>query len=409
MRGFIYLIFLSLLLVSCGNDPVAGGTDVEVGGTIAGVLSPETNVHGEVTVSLVPKSYKPGIDADSLQRTTTVVNGAYSFTGVATGSYNLIFRNWMSSWAAFESLGYMSEVDSLVVDTVHLERSGAVQVILSELNITSKGTISLVGSDLSVTIDAGSDTVLIDGVPGHTFDEILFQGGTSWKMEEVVVQSGKLTTIPYRKSILFINDGNVDTTLDYAVYERFEELFTTTKIATIAEVDAPMVDSFTAVVLLPSVKELPDTAYWHTLSKPLMVCSHQLWVPLGMVPDTASSVGVTQLSSVTVEDRYHPILDSLYKIHETITLISNEGFENRPLVGWGNPAETGRKILTNGGASSKCPLFTYESTAKLADESIAKGQRLGIFSLDTFDKISDEGWWLYKRSLFWVAGVISIY
>lgn len=405
---FNALFLLLLLCTSCGDT--AGATDVEVGGVVSGIVA-NSDGHGSVTVSLVPTGYKPGIDAATLKKVDTVIDGYYEFRGVEAGDYHLLFRTEDSRWAAMTSVKAISTVDSLRLDTVALERSGMVKVVLSELGITGSGTLFLQGTDLSVEVTAESDTILFDGVPGSNCGSLIFasNGEETLLVDEVNVESGKLTELPYPKKVLFINDGNQDITKDYAVYHRFKGLFREATVLPIAAVEPTLVESCNAVVLLPSVTTLSDLTYWKELRKPIMVCSHELWRPLGMVHDTDTAVGTQSSYHGSIEEQYHPILDSLYESQQRVPLLIDGTSIGQPLLGWGVPAETGRKVVNIYSEREKCLLFTYEQTAKLADESNAAHHRLGLFSLSQFDHISDEGWWLYKRSLYWVTGIIAPY
>jgi hypothetical protein len=87
----IWAVVFTFLLFHCSHESLTGG-GTEGGNTVCGIFVDEEGIaRAKVNVMLVPSDFNPVIPAQpsSLIKTTTNVNGSYSFNNVSNGDYSI--------------------------------------------------------------------------------------------------------------------------------------------------------------------------------------------------------------------------------------------------------------------------------------------------------------------------------
>ncbi|MGL1933474.1 MAG: LamG domain-containing protein [Fibrobacterales bacterium] len=138
MTSLLSLI-LFWLLTGCSSDTqLAGASDIETGGYIAGTLyTPEGGPEAYAPVVILPRSYNPIHDSSLVTKKQTVTDamGRYQFTNITLGTYSFQTLNETTSTGLYKkAIDYTTDAQLDFTDTV--KATGAAVITLP---VTSLG------------------------------------------------------------------------------------------------------------------------------------------------------------------------------------------------------------------------------------------------------------------------------
>ncbi|NLE00549.1 MAG: DUF2341 domain-containing protein [Fibrobacter sp.] len=197
LRLTIYIA--SSLLIFCNHPSIVnnggGGSEVE----IVGVIYNQDGPAPRTQVKLIQSNYNPLIMSpivDSMIDTTDAL-GRYRFKNISSGQYNVQAVH-LSQRTRLLVTGIEVTTDKfIIVSRDTLRKPGSIRLKLST-EAASDGYLSIPGTDITTTVSAGSNEILLDSVPAGTIPEIRYYTAD----DTVPLIKRNVTVVPSHTTIL---------------------------------------------------------------------------------------------------------------------------------------------------------------------------------------------------------------
>ncbi|MBN2037103.1 MAG: DUF2341 domain-containing protein [Chitinispirillaceae bacterium] len=202
MRNLILLTALACTaLLSCSLSPLGmgGSTSTPNEVVMGSVMFPNGTPAERTIVQLIPSSYAAigNTPSSTLPTDTTDESGAYRFTRVDTGTYNIQAVH-LDTRARALVTGIAADTDTVIVPSVVLELAGNLIVIPDSLDSMS-GYLYIPGTTIARFFDGTQDTLVLDSVPPGTIPGVYYSttsgSETTVLRYDVSVPSGDVVTI----------------------------------------------------------------------------------------------------------------------------------------------------------------------------------------------------------------------
>ena len=166
-----------IFLFACTRSPVdvAGGSTSTPNEVVVGqAFFPGGEPAALTEVQLIPSSFTANgsIPVSDLAVDTTDAAGAYCFTGVDTGTYNIQAVHLATRKRALLT-GVMADTDTVHAPSAVLEPAGQLLVILSDSSRRDNGYLLIPGTTIAAVLDGTKDTLVLDSVPAGIIPEIV--------------------------------------------------------------------------------------------------------------------------------------------------------------------------------------------------------------------------------------------
>jgi hypothetical protein len=167
---------VALCAFVCTPERIAGGAGEETtNGRICGTVTDSLvqPVKG-AAVMLFKNQYDPVRDVTTIRTVTTDRAGRYDFSGIDSGSYNIV------SFANDRSLGAMTSHfavynDTTQIDTMKLIRTGSLRVNLPSNADSSTGYVYIPGTGMYARATDNTGFVQIDSVPAGYLPSVVYK------------------------------------------------------------------------------------------------------------------------------------------------------------------------------------------------------------------------------------------
>ncbi len=215
----MYLLSLLLfwVLTSCSNpdNQLAGASDVETGGYIAGTLyTPEGEPESYAAVVIFPNSYNPIHDSTLVtkQQTETDDMGRYQFTNITSGTYSLQTINETKSTGLYKKeITYTPDAQLNLTDTLKATGAVVITLPLSSLGRSPElgklyienTTMVAQGERAYTNTDSATFRVLFTHVPPGVYTSVYWAQPFSLKSTKLTLDS--MTIIP-NETLTFESD-----------------------------------------------------------------------------------------------------------------------------------------------------------------------------------------------------------
>ena len=183
-RGFSAILLsalaaILLCFIACSPMYAGSGSDTEVSGRI---IAPDGKGVAGTRVLFVPSGFTPafGGELTSGMIDTTDSNGAYLFTGVPAGAYNLQAVNQNSGLRLLHSgISVPSDFGSISVPPDSLKKTACLNFTVPDSIIPLSGSVYVSGSTFFVIKGAGQASLVLDSIPQGTLQQIRFAAGAA--------------------------------------------------------------------------------------------------------------------------------------------------------------------------------------------------------------------------------------
>jgi hypothetical protein len=191
------------LMLSCTLSPIdltGGSTSTPNEVVIGYAVFPNGVPAARTIVQLIPSSYAAigSVQQPSLKTDTTDESGAYRFTHVDTGIYNIQSLHCDTRTRALIT-GIAVDTDTVIAPSTVLQPTGNLRIIVSEPLESANGYLFIPGTTLSVFFDSERDTLVIDSVPAGIIPGVYFAAASESKRTvlryNIPVFSGVTATI----------------------------------------------------------------------------------------------------------------------------------------------------------------------------------------------------------------------
>lgn len=179
MNKHMYLFMTCLVALCafvCTPEKIAGGAGEETtNGRVCGTVTDSLvqPVKG-AAVMLLNTQYDPVRDAAQIRTVTTDKAGRYDFSGIDTGTYNVIsYVNGRSLGAITSHIAVFNDTTQL--DTMKLARTGSLRVKLPSNADSSTGYVYIPGTGMYAKATDNTGWVQLDSVPAGYLPSVVYK------------------------------------------------------------------------------------------------------------------------------------------------------------------------------------------------------------------------------------------
>jgi hypothetical protein len=200
---FLFSLLVCVPMLSCTLSPIdlTGGSTSTPNEVVMGyAVFPNGVPAARTIVQLIPSSYAAigSVQQPSLKTDTTDESGAYRFTHVDTGIYNIQSVHCDTRTRALIT-GIAVDTDTVIAPSTVLQPTGNLRIIVSEPLETANGYLFIPGTTLSVFFDGERDTLVLDSVPAGIIPGVYVAAasgsGRTVLRYTIPVSSGETVTI----------------------------------------------------------------------------------------------------------------------------------------------------------------------------------------------------------------------
>lgn len=182
MRYFLVSTLICAAMLSCSVSPIeqAGGSTSTPNEVVMGyAVFPDGAPAARTKVQLIPSTYAAigNTESSTLPTDTTDATGAYKFTYVDTGTYNIQALHLETRKRSLVT-GIVANIDTVLAPPAVLKPAGNLVVILPESPDLANGHLLIPGTTIAVSVDGTRDTLVLDSVPAGFISEIAYASAT---------------------------------------------------------------------------------------------------------------------------------------------------------------------------------------------------------------------------------------
>ncbi len=195
------IVLLTILIGACTlpEKEIAGATDIETGGTIAGVLyTPEGEPEANATVSLLPTGYSPLSDTALINKRHTVTTnslGQYSIDSIKPGTYALETVDSVRAIGLYKRAIVFTDNDEQSFNDT-LKGTGKVILSIPLPTAHEYNTLFIENTTFTspITIQDSMATVTFNSLPPSVYPSLYYRNTLSGSSIKIDIDSIEITS-----------------------------------------------------------------------------------------------------------------------------------------------------------------------------------------------------------------------
>lgn len=402
----VLLLFVSLFLINCSSDDIAGG-GIDTGNTkvVGSVISYDSLFLEGAYVTILPSDFDPIKDSSSVIPLidTTQNDGSFSISIREQGFYSCYVLNPVDSQSTLLAT-FEVDVDSVDLDELFISDPGSIKILPGDYGDLNPKYFYIAGTNLYGYPDS-TGTCIIPFVPSISNISVhMVENNESDTLliKDIDVIPNDTVTSPLR--VLILVGGDTTIALTDRIKEQRQLLIDSGAVVFTGNFETFSFDTFDT-----SSIDMIYCAYninWSHINAndfisaeiPLVVTSGEGYAKLGMT-DTVKDVSYgteTEITLLTGVNGYHPVLEGTgTSLSATVTAYSGGA------APWGKPNGVAGVLIGNADQTKKY-VFAYHVGDDMVTGS-APAARIGMFTgnVDIGDNRSRMIFW---RTILWGTG-----